>query len=313
MSWISVWCTILTNFIPRLLLVASGDFGLCISYANRHGFLVGKREQNSSMHKNVLKFFRSVQIHFPYLQDLKFDVQRTFRSVLDQTHEKEFELIDVFASPDNNTFIDIGANRGDAIHSILMRQPESKIFAFEPNAYLAGKLKYQYGNNHRVKIFNYGLGDVSSRFDLFVPFYNNYMFDGLASFKEANARDWLKNRLFGFNENKLEVKKVLCHVKRLDEFELKPCFIKIDVQGFEYEVLKGAEETIRNSRPVILMESPAHRELDFLYSLEYQPFILKGDKLRSGTKNYNVFFIPEEAIVPLQKKYHIQTPNRQAA
>jgi FkbM family methyltransferase len=265
------------------------------------------------MHKDVLKLFRSVQVHFPFLQDLKFDVQRTVRSVLDKTHEKEFELMNVFSNPMNNVFVDIGANRGDAIHSILMRQPESKVFAFEPNGYLAGKLKRLYGNDDRVKIFNYGLGDESKQFDLYVPFYNKYMFDGLASFKEANARDWLRNRLYGYKEDKLEIKKMLCQVKRLDEFDLKPCFMKIDVQGFEYEVLKGGAETIRNSRPVILMESPGHKELDFLYSLEYQPYILKGDKLRSGTKSYNVFFIPEESVVPMQKKFEIETGDRQAA
>src|SRR5687768_11995431 len=197
------------------------------------------------MNKNVLKLFRSVQVHFPFLQDLKFDVQRTIRSVLDHTHEKEFELVNLFSNDGNKVFVDIGANRGDAIQSILMRQPESKVFAFEPNVYLAGKLNKRYGTDNRVKIFNYGLGDNTNKFELFVPFYNNYMFDGLASFKEANARDWLKNRLYGYNESKLEIKKMLCQVKRLDEFDLNPCFMKIDVQGFEYEVLKGATETIK--------------------------------------------------------------------
>lgn len=265
------------------------------------------------MHKDLLKFFRSIQVHFPFLQDMKFDVQRTLRSLLDRTHEKEFEMMNVFSNPLNNIFVDIGANRGDAIQSILMRQPDCQVFAFEPNNYLAGKLKGRYGQDSRVKIFNYGLGDDSRQFELFVPFYNNYMFDGLASFKEANARDWLRSRIYGYKESKLDVKKMLCEVRRLDEFELKPCFIKIDVQGFEYEVLRGGIETIRDSRPVILMESPGHKELDFLYALEYQPFILKGDKLHSGTKNYNVFFIPEEVIVPLQKKFEIETGVQKAA
>lgn len=244
---------------------------------------------------------------------MKFDIQRNYRSLTDQTHEKEFELINAFSNPNNNVFLDIGANRGDAIQSILMRLPEAKVFAFEPNGYLASKLSRLYGKDNRVKINNCGLGNEDANFDLYVPFYNQYMFDGLASFKEQNARDWLKTRLYGYRETKLDVKKIKCEVKRLDDFNLKPCFIKMDVQGFEYEVLLGGINTIKNSRPVILMESPQHKELDLLYSLDYQPFIMRGDKLISGTKNYNVFFIPEEAIIPLQKKIPIQTGNRLAA
>lgn len=265
------------------------------------------------MHRNVLNFFRSIQVHFPYLQDLKFDVQRAFRSLTDRTHESEFELISAFSSGENNLFLDIGANRGDAIQSILMRKPDAKIIAFEPNGYLANKLNRLYGNNARVQIVNAGLGDRNESFDLHVPFYNNYMFDGLASFHEQNARGWLRNRLYGYRERKLEVKKIRCVVRRLDDFNVKPCFIKIDVQGFEFEVLQGGLKTLRASRPAILMESPQYRELDLLYSLDYQPFILKGDKLISGTKNFNVFFIPEEMIIPLQKKISIETANRLAA
>lgn len=265
------------------------------------------------MNKSVLKFFRSIQVHFPFLQDLKFSTQRRLRTILDHTHEKEFELIKMFSNPSNNVFVDIGANRGDAIHSILMREPDASVVAFEPNGLLASKLNRLYGKDHRVRIHNCGLGDSSNSFELYVPFYNNYMFDGLASFKEKNARDWLKGRIYGYTENLLRIQKMRCEVKKLDDFNLRPCFIKIDVQGFEYEVLLGAMQTIKTARPVILMESPAHKELDLLYSLEYQPFVLKNQRLLPGTKNYNVFFIPEESIIPLEQRFHIISDNRQAA
>ena len=46
---------------------------------------------------------------------------------------------------------------------------------------------------------------------------------------------------------------VIC--KTLDSFNLKNIdFIKIDVDGFEYKVLCGAVETIKNSNPVINIE-----------------------------------------------------------
>jgi FkbM family methyltransferase len=43
--------------------------------------------------------------------------------------------------------------------------------------------------------------------------------------------------------------------KRLDEFKLDNVdMIKIDVEGWEFEVLKGAEQTIRQSKPVLMVE-----------------------------------------------------------
>ncbi len=44
-------------------------------------------------------------------------------------------------------------------------------------------------------------------------------------------------------------------VHTLDSFELPNCgFLKLDVEGYEYFALKGAEETIRKHRPVIMIE-----------------------------------------------------------
>jgi FkbM family methyltransferase len=259
------------------------------------------------MKPTVLKFFRSIQIYFPYLQDYRFEVQRTIRHYLNRTHEEDFEILPYLPPSKNSVFVDIGANRGDAIQSILMRRPESSVMAFEPNTFLVSKLKKLYANDARVNIHNFGLGNEENKFDLYIPFYNKYMFDGLASFKEQNARDWLKGRLYGYREDKLEVKKMTCNVKRLDDFSLKPCFIKIDVQGFEYEVLLGAKRTLEESRPVILMESPGNDELKFLSNLGYQSFMFKNRQLVPGTKHYNIFFIPEEIASTVQKNIQLAT------
>jgi FkbM family methyltransferase len=257
------------------------------------------------MKPTVRKFFRSLQIYFPYLQDYRFEVQRTIRKLLNRTHEEDFEILPFLPQTDNNLYVDIGANRGDAIQSILMRRPESEVMAFEPNTFLVSKLRKLYANDVRVHIQNFGLGNEENKFDLYIPFYNKYMFDGLSSFKEQNARDWLKGRLYGYSEDKLEVKRMTCSIKRLDDFAVKPCFIKIDVQGFEYEVLLGAKKTLEGSRPVILMESPGENELNFLSKLKYQPFIFKNRQLTPGTKNYNIFFIPEEIASLVQENLQL--------
>jgi FkbM family methyltransferase len=265
------------------------------------------------MKPSVSKLFRSIQIYFPFLQDYRFEVQRTIRKLLNYTHEEDFEILPFLPPSKHNLFVDIGANRGDAIQSILMRRPDTSVVAFEPNTFLVSKLKRLYANEPRVRIQDCGLGKEDNKFDLYIPFYNKYMFDGLASFKEQNARDWLRGRLYGFSEEKLEVKKMTCSVKRLDDFSLRPCFIKIDVQGFEYEVLLGAKRTIEESRPIVLMESPGKNELEFLVTAGYQPFMYKNRQLIPGTKNYNIFFIPGEIASEVQRNIQLSTQVKSAA
>ncbi len=92
--------------------------------------------------------------------------------------------------------------------------------------------------------------------------------------------------------------------------------IKIDVQGGEINVLKGAENTIRRSRPALFIEvdgpslvrsgSSPGALLDFLYEHEYSSFLIQGGALSDRqSKNriieqidkegyLDVLFLPEE-------------------
>ena len=55
-------------------------------------------------------------------------------------------------------------------------------------------------------------------------------------------------------------------MRRLDEYNYQEVdYIKIDCEGFEYMVLKGAEETIRHCRPIVVIEQKPHD----IYSAEY--------------------------------------------
>jgi hypothetical protein len=57
-------------------------------------------------------------------------------------------------------------------------------------------------------------------------------------------------------------------IKTLDSLEIsKVDFIKIDVQGYEKYVLTGSENTIRNSKPIIIIEMENHQLKRFGYDV----------------------------------------------
>lgn len=242
------------------------------------------------MNTSLAKAFRSVQVYFPGLQDYRFRIQRNVRSLLHRPHERDFEGLTCLPYHANALFLDIGSNRGDAIQSILMQRPDARVIAIEPNAYLTDKLKEIYRNDSRVEVQNLGIGSTPGSFELYIPFYNRYMFDGLASFKERRARRWLENRLYGFRQEKLQIERMVCQVKRLDDLALDPYFIKIDVQGYEYDVLLGAKNTLMASRPILLIETPDTPELNFLLSLGYKPYVYRQSRFHAGHRGMNVFF-----------------------
>jgi hypothetical protein len=91
-----------------------------------------------------------------------------------------------------------------------MKRKNVRIHQFEPNKLLFEKLKGLYGRNERIMISNIGLGDEASESTLFVPFYKEWMFDGLASFNEDMARNWLKGRVFFYQERLLRLHKPRC-------------------------------------------------------------------------------------------------------
>ena len=81
--------------------------------------------------------------------------------------------------------------------------------------------------------------------------------------------------------------------KQLDNFNFdnKISFIKIDVEGHEAEVIKGSEKTIRDNKPILLVEIEEQYTqkkvidtLKYINSLGYNSFYFEDNKL-NNTEN----------------------------
>jgi FkbM family methyltransferase len=177
--------------------------------------------------------------------------------------------------------IDVGANEG--LYSYRLSKLFSKVYAFEINDELTGELAaYNPGN---IEIIHVGLSSRQGSALLYVPVVNGLALTGWASLAPGNCPDTREH---------LEKTVTLCP---LDTYKLRDVsFIKIDVEGHEPEVLKGASQTLATNRPLVLLEVK-RRNMDevcsFFAGLGYRKRKLQDLVGREGSEE-NSFFVPEE-------------------
>jgi FkbM family methyltransferase len=158
-----------------------------------------------------------------------------------QTLKDEIKLINnqkllysSFIQKDDLCF-DVGANIGNRISSLL--EIGAKIVAVEPQDSCFKYLKYKYGA--KIEIVNKGLGESNCFKDFHISNINT-----LSSFSDEWIDSVKKGRFQKYNWDKV-VKIELTTLDILIEKYGLPVFIKIDVEGFELNVLKGLTKPIK--------------------------------------------------------------------
>jgi FkbM family methyltransferase len=150
------------------------------------------------------------------------------------------------------TMLDIGANFGT--YSIaLCRQvgANGKIHAFEPQRLIYNLLVGSVAINSitNVYCYNVALGDREGRIEIPQFDYNQPLNFGSIEFTAEQGEPLTQPR--GHDPAKAE----FVPLSTVDRFEFPQVhFMKIDTEGMELSVLKGAEQTIRRCRPVLFVE-----------------------------------------------------------
>jgi FkbM family methyltransferase len=155
------------------------------------------------------------------------------------------------------TLVDIGAHDG-LITVPLARLPGSRVLAFEPLppafARLQAALREAFGNMPaHVTCHAAALGDHAGEIALSMP-----VLDGVAQEQWAStAKDYAAHR-----SARVGVETFAVPLMRLDDLGLPDVTgMKIDAEGAEYEILRGARETLLRCRPVLTLEvEERHRE-----------------------------------------------------
>jgi hypothetical protein len=96
------------------------------------------------MHPIIISAIRTVQSEMPILKESKDAFYYHIRRTLGMPHERDFKALRSLGLSKYACFVEVGANQGQGIESILLAQPQANIVSFEPNPSLVQKLERRY-------------------------------------------------------------------------------------------------------------------------------------------------------------------------
>jgi FkbM family methyltransferase len=148
-----------------------------------------------------------------------------------------------------NYFLDIGANCGYYSLKIAKNIKNISVIAFEPNkeAYLkfSKSLKINSDLSKKITLYNFGLSNISKKLKMISMVKFGYTQTGGTSVKNDNAKNLKNHSVFSAN------------FKIGDEclnLNSKKLYLKIDVEGHEYNVLQGIKYTLKNNKCILQIE-----------------------------------------------------------
>jgi protein O-GlcNAc transferase len=146
-------------------------------------------------------------------------------------------------NPSNSLAIDVGANIGN--HSIYFQSfLASYIIAVEPNSEILPILKRNLSRNIKnYTIHEKGLGEFFGKGSIVYP-------PG-----SENNIGMAKIELSGGNIDIVTLDSLIENWQDINGVEAIISLIKVDVEGMELSVLKGAKDTISRHRPHLLLEA----------------------------------------------------------
>jgi len=168
--------------------------------------------------------------------------------------------------------IDIGANIG--LHSLRFSKLFDQVESFEPFSVNYECLKKNTKTFSNINLPNKGLGSVVTKKTIMLP--------------EDSSNSGAPSIVDFVNTDRKIIAEEI-EVSILDDFNFQPNFIKIDTQGFEMEILKGAVNTLNTHKPVLVIETAKKPFKDIAAFLSTMGYVV-GAK----TNKDKGFYVPKE-------------------
>jgi FkbM family methyltransferase len=216
---------------------------------------------------------------------------------LGRPHDPDFRAFSQLQG--DGLFLDIGASIGQSAYSFRLFKRDSPILSLEPLPQHRADLDFVRrvlpGFAFRVE----GAAEHTQQSTLYLPVFGRYELPAYASLNQADAEARLRRLVKGgADPAHLRLREVTVALRRVDELDLAPAFVKIDVEGAEFAVLRGMADTLARHRPVLMIEKTAQASewSDWLArSFDYRACVFDPGKRQfppwDGGQAMNLFFL----------------------
>lgn len=208
-------------------------------------------------------------------------LSKMFRSIFraDENSSPYDSLRKIIDGDEAITFIDVGANMGQTINLVRKDFKNSKIYSFEPTPELVKQLEDKYKKDTEVTISEKALADFDGEAKFYISTYsptNSMLIPDIELYTEIHSE-----RVADFKNLKEIIVPVttLNNWYKVNNFTERIDVLKIDTQGTELQVLKGAEDLLKDKIKIIILEiqfvnfykgsPPYYKIFEFLYNHEF--------------------------------------------
>lgn len=211
------------------------------------------------------------------------EIKETYKRILRSKHRPEI-------------FVDVGANYGT--HSLLFQSQGIYTLSVEPNAQCNAYHQHlAEANGFCANVASFALGAERGEIELFYP----------------PMETWLGTTALGKAEklmSNFELESQVVQLKTLDDLlvdvTVKNILVKIDVEGHEFEVLLGAENTLKEIRPFIIFEcwksGQRNKIINLLLASQYYIYGI------SSSSPYDLICLDQEGFLSFDGADFIASP-----
>ena len=155
---------------------------------------------------------------------------------------------------DIEKIIDIGAHKGEFLEKMLEIEKVNSFYAFEPQKNIFNELSEKFSKNKKVTLYNFAMDKEITNKKLKINKLS--MTSSLAEINEKSLYLKIKNFLTFSKSNFEDEYEIQTNTidKIFENISLQKALLKIDVEGFEMNVIEGSQMKLKEI-PFILLEN----------------------------------------------------------